>query len=157
VEEQDTPRRFRVTSDQFSGLILLAVGVGVGLANRAYPVGSLQDPGPGYLPLMLSVFLGAIGLVIALAGARATPLSGLTWPEAPRAAIILAACGFATLALETLGYRLTVFTLLVFFLGVMERRKPGMIAAVALGFSVASYYLIGTLLRVQLPRGPWGL
>jgi hypothetical protein len=32
-----------------------------------------------------------------------------------------------------------------------------MIAAVALGFSVASYYLIGTLLRVQLPRGPWGL
>ena len=39
-------------SDQFSGLMLLALALYVGWENRAYPIGTLQEPGPGYVPLL---------------------------------------------------------------------------------------------------------
>ena len=143
-------------SDQVSGLFLAALAVFVGWQNRAYPLGSLQDPGPGYTPLVIAVFLGVTGLLIALKGVSSRPLADVKWPEAARAAMILVASGVATYGLEHLGYRVTIAALLVFFLGVMERRKPLAVATVALAFSLLSYYFIGTLLRVPLPVGPGG-
>jgi hypothetical protein len=145
-----------LSSDQFSGLMLLALALYTGWENRAYPVGTLSEPGPGYLPLLLAIFLGAMGLLIALWGARSAPLAAMKWTEATRAVVILIACGVATLALERIGYRLTVIALLIFILGVLERKRPLPVALVALGFSFASYYVVGDLLRVPLPRSPWG-
>ena len=84
------------------------------------------------------------------------PLAAMKWTEATRAVVILVACGVATLALERIGYRLTVIALLIFLLGVLERRRPLPVALVALGFSFASFYVVGDLLRVPLPRSPWG-
>lgn len=143
-------------SDQFSGLMLIAIALYVGWENRAYPIGTLQEPGPGYMPLLLSIFLGLTGLLIAAWGMKSPPLAALKWPEATRAVVILLACGAATFALERIGYRLTMVALLVFFLGAIERRRPVPVALVSLGFSFASYYVIGDWLHVPLPNGPWG-
>jgi hypothetical protein len=136
--------------------MLFALAVFVWWENRVYPLGSLQEPGPGYTPLLIAIFLGAMGLLIAVRGAGSPRAGDLAWPEAKRAAIILLACGVATYALEEIGYRLTIAALLVFFLGVLERRKPLAVATVAIGFSLLTFYLLGDLLRVPLPRGPWG-
>ena len=144
-------------SDQISGLLLLALALFVAWENRAYPVGSLVDPGPGYLPLALAIFLGVTGLLIALAGGGSPRFAQTRWPELTRAVVILVACGFAAIALERLGYRLTMAALLVFFLGVIERKKPVVVAAVALGFSLISYLVFATWLRVPLPLGPGGI
>ncbi len=143
-------------SDQFSGLLLIAIAAYVGWENRVYPIGTLQEPGPGYLPLLLAIFLGAMGLLIALWGMKSESLSSMKWPEALRAVMILVACALATFALERIGYRLTVLVLLVFFLGAVERRRPLPVALVSLGFSLASFYVIGDLLHVPLPVSPWG-
>src|SRR5262245_23379666 len=143
-------------SDQFSGLMLIALAVYVGWENRAFPLGTLQEPGPGDLPLLLAVLLGTIGLFVAVWGGKSVPLAAVRWSEATRAIVILAACAAATFALERIGYRLTMVVLLVFFLGVLERRRPLPVVLVSLGFSVASFYVIGDLLHVPLPRSPWG-
>ncbi len=144
----------RIKSDQFSGLLLLALAVWIWWLNRAFPVGSLSDPGPGYVPLLLAITLGSIGLMIAVFGSRSAALQA--WPEAGRAAVILLACAVATLALERIGYRLAIMVFLVFFVGVVERKKPLVVVLVAAGFSLGSFYVIADLLRVPLPRGPWG-
>ena len=146
----------RLRSDQVSGLALFALAVFVGWQNRAYPLGSLQEPGPGYTPLIIAVFLGLTGLAIAIKGMSSRPLGEVEWPEAKRALMMLVACGVATYALDHIGYRVTIAALMIFFLGVMERRKPLAVAAVAIGFSLLSFYFIGTLLRVPLPVGPGG-
>lgn len=143
-------------SDQVSGLMLLALAVWIGWMNREFPVGTLSDPGPGYVPLLLAVALGAIGLMVAVFGSRSVALGAIRWPEAGRAAVILIACALVTLALERIGYRMSIMVFLVFFLGVVERKKPLVVALVAAGFSLASFYVIGDLLKVPLPRGPWG-
>jgi hypothetical protein len=156
MTDNATEEKRGLRSDQFSGLMLLALAAYVGWANREYPLGTLSYPGPGYMPLILAVFLGVLGLLIALGGARSVRLAAIKWPEATRAAVIVAACVVATLSLERLGYRITVIALLVFFLGVVERKKPLPVALVALGFGFGSQYVVGDLLLVPLPRSPWG-
>ena len=158
-EEAPTANEVRggLRNDQVSGLVLLALALFVAWENRAYPVGSLTDPGPGYLPLALAIFLGATGLLIAVAGGRSPRFAETRWPELMRAVVILVACGFAAIALERLGYRLTMAALLVFFLGVVERKKPVVAVAIAIGFSLISYLLFATWLRVPLPLGPGGI
>lgn len=144
-------------TDQISGLALLALALFVAWENRVYPLGTLVEPGPGYLPLGLAVFLGVTGLAIALGGRGSPRFAETRWPELTRAIVILVACGFAAIALERLGYRLTMAALLVFFLGVVERKKPVVVAAVAIGFSLISYLVFATWLRVPLPLGPGGI
>ena len=156
-EPQATGHGTGLRNDQVSGLALLALALFAAWENRAYPLGTLVEPGPGYLPLILAVFLGVTGLVIALAGGRSQRFGETRWPELTRAIVILVACGFAAIALERLGYRLTMAARLVFFLGVVERRKPAAVAAVAIGFSAISYLVFATWLRVPLPLGPGGI
>lgn len=143
-------------SDQVSGLVLVALALYVWWLNQEFPVGTLADPGPGYVPLLLAIGLGFIGLLIVVFGARSGLLSAIPWPEAKRAVIILTACTVAGLALEHIGYRLTIFGFLVFFIGVIERKSPLAVALVSAGFSLVSFYVIGDLLHVPLPVGPWG-
>lgn len=147
---------WRLRSDQLSGLMLVVLAIYVGWENRVYPLGTLQEPGPGYVPLLIVIFLGAMGLLIALFGGRSQALAAIRWPETGRAVVILIACGVGAFALERIGYRLTVIALLIFFLGVLERRRPVPVALVAIGFGFISYYVVGTLLHVPLPRSPWG-
>ena len=144
-------------SDQVSGLMLVVLALYVWWMNRAYPIGSLSEPGPGYVPLLLAIFMGAMGLLVALSGGKSMPLVAMQWTEAKRAIALLIACGVAAYALERLGYRITMAALLIFFLGVMERRKPMMVAMVGIGFSLVTFYLFATLLRVPLPVSPWGV
>ncbi len=136
--------------------MLAALALYVWWMNRAYPIGTLAEPGPGYVPLLLAIFMGVMGVLVALGGGKSEPLAAMEWTEAKRAFALLVACGVAAFALERLGYRITMAALLIFFLGVMERRKPMMVAAVGIGFSLVTYYLFATLLRVPLPVSPWG-
>ena len=142
--------------DQVSGLLLVALAAFAGWQNRSYPLGTLADPGPGYTPLLIAVLLGVVGLAIAVAGRKSPALADTRWPEAKRAALILLACAFATYALEPLGYRITIAALLIVFLGVIERRRAIPVALVSVGFALLSFYILATLLRVPLPRGPGG-
>lgn len=145
-----------LTSDRLAGSALVLLAVVTAWETRRLPLGTLHNPGPAYMPLLLALILGALGLVVALRGGSSAPVSSLRWREARHAAAILLGCAFAALALERLGYRLTVLVILAFLLGVMERKRPALVAAVALSLSFGSFFLFSNLLRVPLPRGPWG-
>jgi hypothetical protein len=150
-------RRRGLRGDQLAGGVFIVVALLVAWENRAYPLGSLSTPGPGYMPLMLAAALGVFGLLIALRGGGSPLLNTADWTEGRHGMVVLIACGVATLALERIGYRLTMIALLVFMLGVIERKRPLPTVLVALGFAFISYFAFATLLRVQLPTGPWGL
>ena len=66
------------------------------------------------------------------------------------------ACAFAALALERLGYRLTITTMLLFLLGVVERKRPVAAAIFAAALAGGTFLLFDGILRVPLPRGPLG-
>lgn len=147
----------RLHSDRISGAVFVVIALLVTWENRVYPLGSLSTPGPGYMPLLLAAALGVFGLVVMLRGHASPLLAAIDWTEGRRAIVLLIACGIAAFALEHIGYRLTMIAMLVFMLGVVERKRPLPTLLVAFGFAFISYYIFATLLRVQLPRGPWGL
>lgn len=154
-DAQAAPKR-RLRSDQFSGLMLVALALYVAWADRVYPTGTVHEPGPGFMPLVLAIFLGLMGLLIAAWGARSLPLAEMRWPEAKRAITILIASAVGIYVLEDIGYRLTIMVLLIFLMGVIERKPPFMVATLSIGFSFLSYYVVADLLLVPLPRSPWG-
>jgi hypothetical protein len=70
---------------------------------------------------------------------------------------IFAACAFAAWGLERLGYRLTMAAVVAFLLLVVERKGWVLGLVVTVVMAWGSFYLFDTLLRVPLPRGPFGL
>ena len=121
------------------------------------PLGSLQSPGPAYVPVLLALLLLALGVLVAALGARTAPLAVIESREWRHAVAILLVCAFMALALERIGYRLTIFVSLAALLGLLERQRWLTTLLFSAGFALGSYYLFATLLRVPLPLGPGGL
>jgi putative tricarboxylic transport membrane protein len=146
-----------LTVDRVAGAALAVLGAIVLWQSRALPLGSLATPGPAYMPVALASLLVLGGLAIAVLGGAAPPLSGVEHGEWRHALAILVACAFAALALERLGYRLTIGAVLLFLLAVVERKRAAGALLFAAAFAAGTFILFDTLLRVPLPRGPWGL
>ena len=146
-----------LTTDRIGGSALVLFAVGVLWESRKLPLGSLHNPGPAYLPVILAVALVVFGAILVLRGADSERLAEVGWAEWRHAVAILAVCAFVALALDRFGYRITVTVALAFLLGVVERRRLLFTTVFALGMAFGTFYLFDTLLRTPLPRGPFGL
>jgi hypothetical protein len=146
-----------MTTDRISGAALALFALGVIWESRKLPLGTFRHPGPAYMPVLLALLLLVFGILIAVTGGRSERLRSVTWTEWPHAVAILAVCAFSALALERLGYRLTVLLAMVFLVKVVEKKGWLLTAVFALAMSFGSFYLFYTLLRVPLPLGPWGI
>src|SRR5439155_286136 len=86
------------------------------LMDYAVPLASPRHPGPAYMPVALAIVLiclGALSGRVCRQGAGAGE-RGLT--EWPHAVAIFLVCAFAALALERIGFRLTIALSLAFLL-----------------------------------------
>lgn len=146
-----------LTTDRVAGGALVLLGLIVVWESRRFPLGSLHRPGPAYMPVLLALLLVVFGIVIAAMGSRSPRLTAIGWSEWRHAAGIFAAAAFAAWGLERLGYRLTMAAVLAFLLLVLERK--GIVISLVITAIIAggSFLVFDTLLRVPLPRGPFGL
>ncbi len=130
------------------------------------PLGTIDNPGPGAMPLVLAALLVVFALwslkeqTSSLFDPGETDASeeAAAEPGGLRHAIlVLAAVVVAALAVGPLGYRLTMLALLLFFLGAVERKPVITVLLVSFGLSFGSYALFDQLLNVKLPTGPFGI
>lgn len=150
------PARGGLRDDQASGAALALAGAAIAWQSWQYPMGSLSAPGPGYLPFAMGVALLVCGAVIAAAGGRSPAFRWTRFGDGLKALAILAGLAFAAIALESLGYRITIAALLLYYLGVLERRPWIATLALTAVATLGSYSLFATLLRVPLPIGVFG-
>jgi len=146
-----------LTTNRVAAVALAVVAVVVLFESRKLPLGSLHHPGPAYMPVLLAVALLVFAILVAAYGGVSRGVSAVGWSEWRHAAAILGTCAFAAIALERLGYRLTMAVSLGFLIGVIERQRLILTLALAVAIAGGSYLLFDTLLRVPLPRGPFGL
>ena len=146
-----------LTRNRVAGLALVAIAIAIAWESSKLPLGSLGNPGAGFLPLVIAAGLGVLGLLAGLLDKDTPSWSSISWAEAPRAAGILAATAFGAFAMERLGYRITTFIIAAVLLLGLERKHPLPALTAALLLAAGTYYLFATLLRVPLPLGPWGL
>ncbi|HEY7519544.1 MAG TPA: tripartite tricarboxylate transporter TctB family protein [Methylomirabilota bacterium] len=146
-----------LTVDRVAGAGLAVFALFVLWQSRALPLGSVANPGPAYMPMVLAALLLLGGIAVAVLGGNTPRLGTLDFGEWRHAVAIFAACAFAALGLERLGYRLTILVVLLFLLGVVERKRVSVTVVFAVAFAVGTFLLFDTLLRVPLPRGPLGI
>lgn len=145
-----------MTTDRVSGSVLVLFALAVMWESRLLPLGTFRQPGPAYIPVLLGILLLVFGASLVLTGGRAPLLSSVRWTEWGHALAILGASIFSVIAIERLGYRLTVFLVLGFLVKLVEKRGWALSLALAFGLSFASFFLFYTILRVPLPQGPFG-
>ena len=143
--------------DQVAGAFFTAFSLLVLWETRKIPFGFLAEPGPGAMPTILAFTLLACSVALIIGGRSGKRAAAIQWTEWRHAGFILGTCAFMALALERLGYRLTIFIALLTLVSVLERK--GWIAGVVFAgcFSFGTYYLFSALLHVPLPKGPFGL
>ena len=146
-----------MTIDRVAGLALVLIGLVAIEESRVFPFGTLHRPGPAFMPMLLAALLIVFGAVVFAMGARARRLVEVGWPEWRHAVAIFAACAFAAGGLERLGYRLTIAAVVAFLLLVVERKGVALSLALTFAMAWGSFFVFDTLLRVPLPRGPFGI
>ena len=144
-----------MTVDRVSGAVFAVFSALVLWESSKIPFGTLADPGPGALPVLLGATLLACSLFVMLTGASER-LDAIEWSEWRHGIAILGTLAFMALAMETLGYRATIFGGLFVLVAFVERKGWIAGAIFAAAFAFGTYGLFHTLLRVQLPRGMFG-
>jgi putative tricarboxylic transport membrane protein len=146
-----------MTTDRLAGAALVLIGIVAIWESRAFPLGSLHRPGPAFMPVLLAVLLIVFGLAVAAMGAAAGRLFDVGWSGWQHAAAIFGCCAFAAWGLDRLGYRLTMAVVLAVLFLALERLRVVTGLVLTVGMAWGSFYLFDTLLKVPLPRGPFGL
>lgn len=128
---------------------LAAIGLAWGLPDDTLTGG----PGTRLLPLILGSLMTVFGGAVALRPAQLAPAAGARGAAVP--ITVMALLGYA-LALERLGFIPTTAALLALLLVAYGERRWPVVAAVALGLTVATYLVFATWLKVPLPQGLLG-
>jgi len=152
-----------------AAITLFLFGVATAALSLQLPLGTLRAPGSGFFPLVLGLLLMGLAAShgIRLHLARPKPAAVPTTPAPPAAAsgdgatlrvvLFMGAVAFATALLETLGYALVSFLMMLALLQVLGVRKwhvSGLIALVSAGFSQVVFV---HWLKIPLPSGWLGL
>lgn len=119
--------------------------------------GSIRVPQTGFFPSILAILLLFFSIALLVQTCRQAggtggeqPIKNEAWT---RISITLAAMlGFA-LVLETLGFLLSTFTVMLLLLRVIEPQKWSKVIVVALATALVSYFLFARLLNIPLPAG----
>jgi hypothetical protein len=148
-----------VTTDRVAGGVLLLLGLFVIEESwrLRLPLGTLGNPGPAWVPAVLALLVLVSGVAVLVMGGQAPRLLAVGWTEWRHAVAIFGVCAFAALGLERLGYRLTMVVILAVLIGAVERRGLVLTLVFSLALAAGTFFVFDTLLRVPLPRGPFGL
>ena len=146
-------------ADQWSGLVLAALGVFIVMEARQWEFMGPDGPGAGFFPLWYGIAMVALSAALVISSVLRNPSrtdGAVNWHETGRVFAMWMALVVAVATLKLLGFVIS-FALLAFFIVlVMYRRPPHLALGVAV-VSAVSFYLIFALgLAVPLPVGLLG-
>jgi hypothetical protein len=148
-------------NDRTSSLVWLGFALFICVEAFRLPLGSVRDPGPGFLPLLVGVLLAGLSVICFLQARRGpseAPKGG--WYSAERwknlVWVLLALLAYAAV-LDSLGFLISTFLLLVvlFRFGMEPQRWVWAVGGSVVA-SLSCYAVFELWLRTQLPRGILG-
>ena len=143
----------RWKGDAACGVALAIVGGTVIWLSRATPLGSAGQPGPGFMPIALSVGLVALGIGCAVRAWIARAGSERIDIAETGALAVVAGLAAAILLLEPVGFLPVSILFLAFLFKALGRDT--WLASAILGAAIGggSWLVFDKLLGVQLPAG----
>ena len=148
--------------DQLGSLFWLLMAVYVCMESVRLGLGTLRNPGMGFMTFGASVLLGVFSLIVFLqtslkkeerAKAQAPSTGGL-WV---RVFFVTAGLLIYSQAMPVLGYLFSTFLLMTFLFGVVRKTKWWWALISSSLTTLATYYLFSKLLNCQFPDGFFGM
>lgn len=145
-----------VNAQALGGLVWLVVGAFFLWAGRDLGIGSVGDPGSGFL-----VFWGG-GLILLFAGfivveAVRGPAEALRelWRDTRWGRILLVIAGLLAYGavLDTLGFVLATLPLMLILLRLVDPVRWSLAVPIGAGATLGIWWVVERLLRIQLPKG----
>lgn len=153
----DSVKRIKITGDAGSGIFWLVCALLVCYEASQLGLGSVTEPGSGFIFFWSGVILALLALVL-LAGSlpelNATDrlVVGTDWRKV---LLVLASLVVYALFLERIGFAFSTFFLLSFLLRVSGISWPRTVG-VAVVAAVGTFSLFELWLKIRLPKGIFG-
>lgn len=148
------------TLDQTSSLFWLLVSVSVFIESRRLGLGTLHNPGMGFLTFGASGILGILSLILFLRATlrkkevEAAPFfAGPLWTRILLVVIVLVVYSWV---MPVLGYLISTFLLMTFLFLILERKKMMFVFVSSILATVVTYYVFSKWLNCQFPDGLFG-
>jgi putative tricarboxylic transport membrane protein len=147
-----------IRAERVTCLLFMAFAVFVGFESIKYPLGTIDNPGPGFLPLLLGVAMAvmAIALTVKVWKNGTAKAHCLFWPDQgglPKVSLAFVTILLFTALLEITGYMINIFFLFLVLLRPIGRQKWIWSIAISMGATLVAYLLFDKWLMIPLPRG----
>jgi len=148
------------TLDQTSSLFWLLVSILVFAESLRIGVGTVQNPGMGFMTFGASAILGILSLVVFLQASlrkedvRHKPLfAGTLWR---RILFVLLALTVYARVMPVLGYLISTFVLMTLLFGILEKKRIKFVPLYALVATLFTHLVFSKWLNCQFPHGLFG-
>jgi len=148
--------------DIISSLFWMAMGIGISYGGYDLDMGSLHDPGSGFMFFWVGLFMIGLSLIIFIKAVRGKDPKGelkVLWTEIrwKKLVSVMAALFIYAYVLTPLGFILTTILLLIFLFKAVEPQKWSWAIMGAIVCTLATYGLFRLWLGCQLPQGLLGV
>lgn len=149
-------------NDIVTGFVLLVIGVAIFIGSMSYHWGSMQEPGPGFLPRLASAILILLSLLIIIGSlmkrGKVSAHNFFPTRDAPKRVAIAVGAFFAfRLSFPILGLvptNFVFFLLITRFLGHHSWRTSFLFSLLT---TTSAYLLFQVWLNIQMPKSFFGL
>lgn len=145
------------TYDRATGLFWLILSFAVFLESLHLGIGTLRNPGLGFMAFGASLLLGLLSTILLLqtffrkeSGKTTPPFAGKLWRKVLY--VLIALLAYANL-MGVGGYLLSTFLLMSFLFWVVRGQKWQLVLLYALVTTLITYYVFSVLLKGQFPEG----
>lgn len=146
-------------ADRISGAFWFVFGVFVTLESYRMGLGTLRRPGPGFLFFWAGILMAILSLIVlsrAWADRRreALPTKAIFGPiDFWKIALVSASVFLYAFFMESFGFIPVTLLLLLFLLGVIERKGITLSVFISVVVTAVAYLIFEVLLHSQLPKG----
>ena len=145
-------------ADRISGIFWLLFAIFVCIESYRLGLGTLHQPGPGFLFFWASIALGIMDLVVLIRAwmdkkAAETKLTIFGGQNVLKIILVLISVFLYAIFMETVGFILVTLLLFIFLLGFIEKKKWWFTLFVSVVVTVIAYLIFEVWLKSQLPRG----
>jgi putative tricarboxylic transport membrane protein len=148
------------TYDRASSLFWLLISIAVSVESVRLGVGTLHNPGIGFLTFGASGLLGLLSLVLFVQASirgeevlREPLFVGRLWQRILFVLIVLALYSWS---MPVLGYLLSTFVLMTLLFWVLEKKKVWLVLLCSSLSTVITYWVFSKWLNCQFPDGLFG-
>ncbi len=148
-------------ADRISGAFWLCFSVLVIIESYRLGLGTLHQPGPGFLFFWVNIALGIMSLIVlirACAGKKDEDRDSALFGGQNTLKIILVLISLFLYAIfmESLGFVVVTLLLFVFLLGLIEKKRWLFTLSVSVAVTAISYLIFEIWLKTMLPGGMLG-